>query len=51
MVFAKYSIEKAYILHQIASTHLQSHRFDECCFSARKSIEGLNFIPGYYYIF
>ncbi|XP_017042437.1 uncharacterized protein LOC108088926 [Drosophila ficusphila] len=39
MVFAKYSIEKCYLLHQIGSTHLQSNRFDECCFSARKSIE------------
>ncbi|XP_017001873.2 outer dynein arm-docking complex subunit 4 [Drosophila takahashii] len=39
MVFAKYPIEKSYLLHQIASTHLQSHRFDECCFSARKAIE------------
>ncbi|XP_016959551.1 uncharacterized protein LOC108030890 isoform X1 [Drosophila biarmipes] len=39
MVFAKHSIERAYLLHQIASTHLHSHRFDECCFSARKSIE------------
>ncbi|XP_052844028.1 uncharacterized protein LOC128257190 isoform X1 [Drosophila gunungcola] len=37
--FAKYPIEKCYLFHQIASTHLQSHRFDECCFNARKSIE------------
>ncbi|XP_016987924.2 uncharacterized protein LOC108050659 [Drosophila rhopaloa] len=39
MIFAKYPIEKSYLLHQIASTHLESNRFDECCFSARKSIE------------
>ncbi|XP_017072286.1 uncharacterized protein LOC108108692 [Drosophila eugracilis] len=39
MVFAKYPIERSYLLHQIGSVHLQSHRFDECCFSARKSIE------------
>lgn len=41
MNFAKYPIEKSYLLHQMAEIHLKSHRFDECCFSARKSIEGL----------
>eukprot|EP00099_Drosophila_melanogaster_P021982 NP_649332.1 uncharacterized protein Dmel_CG7634 [Drosophila melanogaster] len=39
MNFAKYPIEKSYLLHQMAEIHLKSHRFDECCFSARKSIE------------
>ncbi|XP_068142320.1 outer dynein arm-docking complex subunit 4 isoform X1 [Drosophila tropicalis] len=39
MLFAKYSIEKCYLLHQIGDSHLQSNRFDECCFSARKAIE------------
>ncbi|KAH8286471.1 hypothetical protein KR054_009817 [Drosophila jambulina] len=43
MVFAKYPIEKCYLLHQIASTHLKANRYDECCFSARKAIqEGKN---------
>ncbi|KAH8322229.1 uncharacterized protein [Drosophila kikkawai] len=43
MVFAKYPIEKCYLLHQIASAHLKSNRYDECCFSARKAIqEGKN---------
>ncbi|XP_034136350.1 uncharacterized protein LOC117588902 isoform X2 [Drosophila guanche] len=36
--FAKYSIEKCYLLHQIGNTHLKSNRFDECCFAARKGI-------------
>ncbi|EDW44385.1 GM22384 [Drosophila sechellia] len=39
MNFAQYPIEKSYLLHQMAEIHLKSHRFDECCFSARKSIE------------
>ncbi|XP_064544843.1 uncharacterized protein LOC135432893 [Drosophila montana] len=39
MVFAKYSIEKCYLLHQIASIHLQSNHYDECCFVARKAIQ------------
>ncbi|XP_034659403.1 uncharacterized protein LOC117895684 [Drosophila subobscura] len=38
MKFAKYSIEKCYLLHQIGYTHLKSNRFDECCFAARKGI-------------
>ncbi|XP_020816001.1 uncharacterized protein LOC110190038 isoform X1 [Drosophila serrata] len=38
MVFAKYPIEKCYLLHQIACTHLKSNRYDECCFNARKAI-------------
>lgn len=40
LVFAKYSIEKCYLLHQIANTHLQSGRYNECCSVARKAIEG-----------
>ncbi|KAH8312968.1 hypothetical protein KR067_005599 [Drosophila pandora] len=39
LVFAKYSIEKAYLMHQIGVAHLQSNRFDECCFAARKGIQ------------
>ncbi|XP_034659401.1 uncharacterized protein LOC117895683 isoform X1 [Drosophila subobscura] len=38
MLFAKYSIEKCYLLHQIGYTHLKSNRFDECCFAARKGL-------------
>ncbi|XP_017139713.1 uncharacterized protein LOC108154102 [Drosophila miranda] len=38
MLFAKYSIEKCYLLHQIGNTHLKSNRYDECCFIARKGI-------------
>ncbi|KAH8295838.1 hypothetical protein KR018_011691, partial [Drosophila ironensis] len=39
LLFAKYAIERSYIMHQIANTHLQSNRYDECCFVARKGIE------------
>ncbi|KAH8239045.1 hypothetical protein KR032_000244 [Drosophila birchii] len=39
MVFAKYPIEKCYLLHQIASAHLKTNRYDECCFNARKAIQ------------
>nr|XP_014100931.1 uncharacterized protein LOC106625624 [Bactrocera oleae] len=37
--FAKYSIEKCYLLHEIARSHLGQSRFDECCSVARKAIE------------
>ncbi|XP_030571073.1 uncharacterized protein LOC115770100 isoform X1 [Drosophila novamexicana] len=39
MIFAKHSIEKCYLLHQIASIHLQFNRYDECGFVARKAIQ------------
>ncbi|KAH8371793.1 hypothetical protein KR093_008843, partial [Drosophila rubida] len=39
LVFAKYSIEKCYILHQISSIHLEYNRYAECNFNARKAIE------------
>ncbi|XP_023178074.2 uncharacterized protein LOC111604289 isoform X2 [Drosophila hydei] len=38
IIFAKYPIEKAYLLHQIACIHLESNHFDECCFVARKAL-------------
>lgn len=41
MYFAKYSIEKCYLLYEIARSHLSQSRFEECCSVARKSIEGL----------
>ncbi|XP_017872898.1 PREDICTED: uncharacterized protein LOC108620501 isoform X4 [Drosophila arizonae] len=39
IAFSKYSIEKAYLLHQIACIHLQSNHYDECCFVARKALQ------------
>uniref|UniRef100_A0A1A9WEQ4 Uncharacterized protein n=1 Tax=Glossina brevipalpis TaxID=37001 RepID=A0A1A9WEQ4_9MUSC len=39
MRFAKYSIEKCYLLHEIARAHLGQSRFDECCSVARKAVE------------
>ncbi|EDW40281.1 GL24992 [Drosophila persimilis] len=39
MLFAKYSVEKCYLFHQIGYTHLKSNRFDECCFAARKGLK------------
>lgn len=42
MIFAKYSIEKCYLAHAIASAHLSQSRFDECCSCARKAVEGKN---------
>ncbi|XP_065364632.1 uncharacterized protein p-cup [Calliphora vicina] len=39
MIFAKYSIEKCYLLHEIARAHLAQSRFDECCSWARKAVE------------
>lgn len=38
--FAKYSIEKCYLLHQIANIHLQTGRYDESCSVARKATDG-----------
>lgn len=40
MHFAKYSIEKCYLLYEIAQSHLSQSRFEECCSVARKAIEG-----------
>lgn len=40
MIFAKYSIEKSYLLHEIGRAHLLQSRFDECCSCARKAVEG-----------
>ncbi|XP_055856612.1 uncharacterized protein LOC129919672 [Episyrphus balteatus] len=37
--FSKHSIEKSYLLHEIARSHLKNSRFDECCIVARKGIE------------
>ncbi|XP_061397899.1 uncharacterized protein LOC133333604 [Musca vetustissima] len=39
MIFARYSIEKCYLLHEIARAHLKQSHFDECCSWARKAIE------------
>ncbi|KAH8301810.1 uncharacterized protein [Drosophila kikkawai] len=38
MVFAKYSIEKCYLLHQLAQTHLDQGRHSECTYNARRAI-------------
>ncbi|KAH8285203.1 hypothetical protein KR054_006150 [Drosophila jambulina] len=38
MVFAKYSIEKCYLLHQLAQSHLDQGRHSECTFNARRAI-------------
>ncbi|XP_020803404.1 uncharacterized protein LOC110180108 [Drosophila serrata] len=38
MVFAKYSIEKCYLLHHLAQTHLDQGRHSECTFNARRAI-------------
>ncbi|XP_030567638.1 uncharacterized protein LOC115767473 [Drosophila novamexicana] len=37
--FAKFSIEKCYLLHQIAAAHLAQLHYDECCFNARKAMK------------
>ncbi|EDW60316.2 uncharacterized protein Dvir_GJ21410 [Drosophila virilis] len=37
--FAKYSIEKCYLLHRIACIHLSQGRYDESCLNARKAIK------------
>ncbi|XP_001995190.2 uncharacterized protein LOC6568883 isoform X1 [Drosophila grimshawi] len=39
MCFAKYSIEKCYLLHQIAGVQLSQLHYDECCFNARRAIK------------
>ncbi|XP_039483594.1 uncharacterized protein LOC120446615 [Drosophila santomea] len=39
MVFAKYSIEKCYLLHQISQSYLDQGRHSECTFNARKAIK------------
>lgn len=38
--FAKYSIERSYLLHELAQAHLTSNSFDKCCVLAKKSTEG-----------
>lgn len=38
--FAKYSIEKCYLYHRIASVHLSQLHYDECCLNARRAIKG-----------
>lgn len=40
LALAKHSIEKCYLLHQIANIHLQTGRYDECCSVARKATDG-----------
>lgn len=37
--FAKYSIEKCYLYHQIASVHLSQLHYDECTLNARRAIK------------
>ncbi|XP_064536533.1 uncharacterized protein LOC135427043 [Drosophila montana] len=37
--FAKYSIEKCYLYHRIASVHLRQLHYDECCLNARRAIK------------
>ncbi|KAH8402472.1 hypothetical protein KR009_012212 [Drosophila setifemur] len=39
MLFAKYSIEKCYILHQISQSYLDQGRHSECAFNARKAMK------------
>ncbi|XP_030375536.1 uncharacterized protein LOC115624829 [Scaptodrosophila lebanonensis] len=39
LIFAKYSIEKCYLLHQIAYFHLVQSHFDECTFYSGKAIK------------
>lgn len=42
LYFARYDIEKCYILHEMARAHYNQSHFDEACSVARKAIEGLN---------
>ncbi|XP_017868422.1 PREDICTED: uncharacterized protein LOC108617211 [Drosophila arizonae] len=37
--FAKFSIEKCYLYHQIGDIHLSQLRYDECCLNARRAIK------------
>ncbi|XP_034477602.1 uncharacterized protein LOC117784096 [Drosophila innubila] len=37
--FSKFHIEKCYLYHQIADTHLSQGHYDECCFNARIAIK------------
>ncbi|XP_053947690.1 uncharacterized protein LOC128856416 [Anastrepha ludens] len=37
--FSKYSIEKCYLLHEIARSHLKQNRVDECSSVGRKAVE------------
>ncbi|KAH8418332.1 hypothetical protein KR222_000108 [Zaprionus bogoriensis] len=39
IIFAKYSIEKCYLYHQIASLHLSQLHYDECTMNARRAIK------------
>ncbi|XP_017150777.1 uncharacterized protein LOC108160985 [Drosophila miranda] len=39
MMFAKYSIEKCYLLHQISQCHLDQGRHSECAFVGRKGMK------------
>ncbi|XP_034485645.1 uncharacterized protein LOC117790334 [Drosophila innubila] len=39
MRFAKYPIERSYLLHELAQAHLDNNSFDTCCLLARQSID------------
>ncbi|XP_022230279.1 uncharacterized protein LOC111079410 [Drosophila obscura] len=39
MIFAKYSIEKCYLMHQISQCHLEQGHHSECAFVARKGVK------------
>lgn len=51
MIFAKYSIEKCYLLHQLAQTHLDQGRHSECAFNARRAIKGMGIFMVFIYSF
>ncbi|KAH8420689.1 hypothetical protein KR222_000685, partial [Zaprionus bogoriensis] len=48
MLFAKYPIERSYLLHELAQAHLNNNSFDTCCLLAQKSMEEA--ISGNHYI-
>lgn len=37
----KCSIERIYLLHELAEAHLNNNSFDTCCLMAQKSMEGI----------
>ncbi|KAH8335558.1 hypothetical protein KR074_005987 [Drosophila pseudoananassae] len=39
MLFAEYPIERAYLLHELAQSHLDNNSFDPACSLARKALE------------
>ncbi|XP_034650880.1 uncharacterized protein LOC117890243 [Drosophila subobscura] len=39
MIFAKYSIEKCYLFHQISQCHMDQGHHSECAFAARRGVK------------